>query len=171
MRTLTSQSMHRTFLIRSAFLGTALACMLLTARTSVAGSSTSATHAARWIEIRQEGFNKLGWASKAINDQLKRTSPDLQRVTAAARSIAQLSPDVVHWFPAGSGPESGADTSALPRIWTERARFDSLARQMSTEAGRLASLLPASNIETIRTQFKSLRDICSTCHRAYLARR
>jgi len=86
-----------------------------------------APHRGGAIETRKEGFNTIGWTTKAINDQLKSRSPDLQGMTVAAKTIANTTPEINRWFPAGSGRESGAGTDALPAIWKERGDFDALA--------------------------------------------
>jgi cytochrome c556 len=105
------------------------------------------------IHARQDGFNKIGWATKAINDELKRRSPDMQKIAA------------------GSGRESGFDTDALGAVWSQRARFDELTRQLVTESQRLKSAVATQDVGAIKAQFSALREVCSSCHRGYLAKR
>jgi cytochrome c556 len=133
---------------------------------STAQSSASAQHV---IETRRDGFNTIGWASKAINDQLRTRTPDLNRIATAAATIDRWVPEIANWFPAGSGPESRLDTKALPEIWTKRTDFESLARQLVLESQRLKETAATQNVDAIRTQYSAVRQVCSRCHRAYLA--
>jgi cytochrome c556 len=123
------------------------------------------------IQARQDGFNTIGWATKAINDQLKSRSPDMQKIAAATETVGKWAPEVAGWFPAGSGRESGFDTDALGAVWSQRARFDELTRQLVTESQRLKSAVATQDIGAIKTQFTALREVCSSCHRGYLAKR
>lgn len=134
-----------------------------------ANPTASAVSMQRVIETRQDGFNTIGWATKAINDQLKTRSPDLQKIAQAAATIDKWAPEVAGWFPAGSGRESGYKTDALPEIWTDRANFDALARRLVTESQRLKEVVATNDPGAIKVQFTALREVCSRCHRGYLA--
>lgn len=163
--------MTRTDLIRTALRTSFLIASIVTLSNATANSHGPGTTPPQIIEMRKEGFNEIGWATKAINDQLKTRSPDTQRIRVAATTIANRTPDVVHWFPAGSGRESGADTDALPAIWQERADFDALAQKLIRESQQLTRTLTSEDLSAVRTQFTSLREVCSTCHRRFLARK
>jgi|HigsolmetaAR204D_1030405.scaffolds.fasta_scaffold00436_4 cytochrome c556 len=126
-------------------------------------------HAQEVIDARRDGFNTIGWASKAINDQLKTRAPGLNRIATAAETIHKMAPEIAYWFPAGTGPESRLDTKAMPEIWSKRAHFDALTRELVAESQRLQDAIATQDVAAIRTQFTALRQVCSRCHRAYLA--
>lgn len=151
---------------------TLTACALVTVAgiaQTYASTALPSVSAQRVIDVRRKGFDTIGWASKAINDQLKTRSPDLNRIATAAATIDKWAPEIAKWFPAGSGPESRLDTKALPEIWTKRADFYALARQLVEQSQRVKSAVAARDIDAIRTHYNALRQTCSRCHRAYLA--
>src|SRR4051812_30774444 len=76
------------------------------------------------IETRRASLKKMGAAMKAIVEQLKTGAPDTAKMAAAAQAISAGAEPLISWFPVGSGPESGADTDALPHIWEDRAKFE-----------------------------------------------
>lgn len=121
------------------------------------------------IETRQAGFKKMGAAMKSIVEQSKTDAPDKARMAAAAQVIDSYTADISGWFPAGSGPEAGVDTDALPYIWEARAKFDSITGQLGPEAKNLQTALSGDDLAAIRAQVKTLSGVCSTCHRSYRA--
>ncbi len=121
------------------------------------------------IEMRQETFKKMGAGMKLIAAQLKTDAPDSARMTAAAQFISAHAGEIPHWFPAGSGRETGIDTDALPYIWKDRARFDSIANQLVPEAKRLVVVIGGNDIEALKAQVKVVGDVCGTCHKSFRA--
>jgi hypothetical protein len=66
---------------------TLTACALVTVAgiaQTYASTALPSASAQRVIDVRRKGFDTIGWASKAINDQLKTRSPDLNRIATAA---------------------------------------------------------------------------------------
>lgn len=121
------------------------------------------------IETRQAGFKKMGGAMKAIVEQLKSDSPDKAKMAAAAQVISAGAEAQVRWFPAGSGAEAGVDTDALPNIWKDREKFDSLSTKLIPETRNLAAAMAGTDLAAIRMQVKAVADVCSSCHRSYRA--
>jgi cytochrome c556 len=121
------------------------------------------------IETRQAGFKKMGAAMKAIIEQLKSDAPDNARMAAAAHVISSGAETQLRWFPTGSGAEAGVETDALPHIWKDRAKFDSIANQLIPASKTLAAAVSGSDPAAIRAQAKVVADICSTCHRSFRA--
>ena len=134
-----------------------------------AGASDPAASPQAVIETRQQGFKKMGAAMKALVEQLKSATPDNEKMTAAVQAIATGSPEIPHWFPAGSGPEAGVDTDALPHIWEDRAKFDSLANKLIPETKALVTTVSGHDVAAIRMQMKAVADVCSTCHKSFRA--
>jgi cytochrome c556 len=121
------------------------------------------------IETRQAGFKKMGAAMKAIVEQLKSDAPDNARMAAAAQVISSGAETQLRWFPAGSGAEAGVETDALPHIWKDRAKFDSIANQLIPAAKTLATAMSGNDLAAIRAQVKIVADTCATCHRSFRA--
>jgi cytochrome c556 len=128
-------------------------------------ASTPDLSAAAAVEARQSGFKKMGAALEAINEQLKTEAPDPSTLNAATQAILALADKVPHWSPAGSG----AETDALPDIWTERARFDALAADLLSEAKSLSATVAANDMAAVRAQAKRAGAACSACHRSFRA--
>lgn len=148
-------------------LPTVLAAMLVCVW-SIAGGDAASTHelsAEAAVDARHSGFKKMGAALKAITEHLKTESPDASALTAPLQALLVLAEKVPHWFPAGSG----AETDALPNIWTDRARFDGLASELVAEVKRLAATVAANDMAAVRAQAKRTGAACSACHRSYRA--
>jgi cytochrome c556 len=144
---------------------------LLTLSAGSAGASDpeSASSPRILIETRQAGFKKMGAAMKAIVAQLKSDAPDTAQMSAAAQVIASGAETALHWFPPGSGAEAGADTDALPYIWQERAKFDTLANRLIAESKTLTTAMSGKDLAAIKSQVKSTSEVCSTCHHSFRA--
>lgn len=136
---------------------------------SAVASEVAASSMQDIIETRRSGFKKMGAAMKSIAEQFKTDAPDLVKITAAAQVISAGVRDQPGWFPAGSGPESGIETDALPHIWQDTAKFAALSHQLGVESGNFASAVAGKDVAAIRTQFKVLAEVCSTCHKSFRA--
>lgn len=121
------------------------------------------------VEARRATLKKMGAALKAIVEQLKTETPDNARMAIAAQFISSNAPHLMGWFPAGTGPDSGVDTDALPYIWKEREKFDALAGRLVSESKTLTTVLAATDLVAIKTQAKVVADACSTCHHSFRA--
>lgn len=121
------------------------------------------------VEMRRAEFKKMGTAMKTLIDQSKTDSPDIAKMQAAALAIDAYTGKISGWFPAGSGPESGVDTDALPYIWQARAKFDGIADELGPEAKNLAAALQTGELAGVRAQVKKLGGVCASCHRSFRA--
>ncbi|MGC9330061.1 MAG: cytochrome c [Candidatus Hinthialibacter sp.] len=111
-------------------------------RILVAGLCAAGLAAGAWAHSGAMGVVKERMdAMKAMGDAVKRIKPmmtgetayDAVAVQAAARMIAQeAGTAIVAKFPKGSG---GGVSEALPAVWSERARFEALARDLLYETG------------------------------------
>lgn len=155
---------------RASIVIAALGAALAAAGAHVASALDSAAPAAPdVIQTRQAGFKKMGAAMKLITEQLKSDAPDLAKLTAAAQAISTGAHEQPAWFPAGSGPEAGVDTDALPHIWQDAAKFTALSNQLGVESGNFSTAVASNDLAAIRTRFKALADVCSTCHKSFRA--
>jgi cytochrome c556 len=153
---------------RAALLALAALCVL-TAGNAGASDPKSSQSPQALIETRQATFKKMGAAMKAIVEQLKSDAPDNAKMVAAAQVISAGAEQLPRWFPAGSGAEAGIDTDALPYIWKDRAKFESLANRLIPESKNMAAALSGKDLAAVRTQVKALAEVCSTCHHSFRA--
>lgn len=121
------------------------------------------------IQTRRTSLKNMGKAMKSLVDELKSDVPDRVGMLAAAQVIAAGAAQLPRWFPAGSGAESGVETDALPYIWQNRAKFDSIAAQLAPESDKLLTVLAGADLAAIRAQAKALGEVCSSCHKSFRA--
>ena len=120
---------------------------------------------------RQANFKKLGAANKAIGDELKKDAPDIAVARAQAPVIAGLAPQVVDWFPVGSGVESGTETEALPAIWERRAEFDRRAQALVDASAALQTASASGDLPGVRTASAAVGAACKSCHTDFRAKK
>lgn len=111
----------------------------------------------------------MGAAMKALSEQLKTDAPDPAKLVATSQAIATNASQVPNWFPAGTDTGSGLDTDALPNIWKDRGKFDSLATQLVSETKTLAASATAGDQATVRSQTTTVQSVCKTCHSSFRA--
>ncbi len=116
------------------------------------------------IEARQNGYKAIGRAFKAINDELKKDAPDVALIRANARTLDTLAGRVPRWYPAGTGPESGVKTEASPTIWTNRAGFNTAARNFAGATRGLKNAANKGDLAAIRTATGGVGPTCKGCH-------
>ena len=97
------------------------------------------------------------WDDSASYDSLARAGALIQRDAK----------DLLILFPAGTGTRDGLDTAASDSIWTDRAGFESLVRQLADEAGKLAATTPSTDSAAVRKEIKTVAATCRSCHRDY----
>jgi cytochrome c556 len=135
----------------------------------LAASPVLAATAADVIKARIDGYRKLGAAYKKVNDELKAGSPQIQVLQASAVEIRNTSRQLVNWFPAGTGPGSGAKTAAKPEIWTKAGEFRAAQAAFVKQADAFYQAAASKDVNRISAQAKVLGQSCSTCHRAFRA--
>ena len=119
------------------------------------------------VKSRIAGYREIGAAFKAINDQLRSGSPQLDLLQVSAREIANGTRAQYLWFPAGSGPKPGVKTRAKAAIWAESAKFKSLQDNFAAKAGALAIATKGTDVARIQDAVKDLGGACKACHTVY----
>lgn len=119
------------------------------------------------IEARQAQLKKMGKAFKAISDGLKASEPDLAQIRAAAGVVPQAAAGMAEWFPAGTGPDAGIETEALPVIWGNKADFNDKVAAMQKAAAQLDSAAQGGEVAKIAAAFKATGGTCKACHDKY----
>lgn len=147
----------------------AAACVALLPVLAVASVPAAGPSADSVVAARKAGFKKIGGAMKALGDQLKSDTPARPAMVAAAQTIATTARQQAALFPAGTGPDAGIKTDALPAIWSNRAAFDAQMRQFIAESGKLAVVAGNGDVAAIRAQMKATGATCAACHRQFRA--
>ena len=143
----------------------AIALVLALSATGALAASAAETA----IATRQAGYKKIGAAFKAINEELKKGSPDMKLIAANSAVVNAQSQQIPKWFPKGSGPEAGVKTKAKPAIWAEPAKFAAAGTKLQTEAAKLQAFAAAGNLDGVKSQVRAVGGSCKSCHESYRA--
>ena len=120
------------------------------------------------IKSRQDKLRDMGGALKAIDDELKKGSPDWDNVILPNVDTLQgRSGYLLTWFPKGSGPESGVKTYALPGIWQKADDFTKLGKAMQVEVAKLKPVAATRNAGALKGESFTVGKTCKACHDSY----
>lgn len=119
------------------------------------------------VKARHQHFEALGDSFKAVQDQLKKPSPDLAAIRADADKIATLAPQLKDWFPAGSGPQNGKRTDAKAEVWTQPGEFSQAAQRLVDGANAFKTAAAGSDAAAVGAAAKTLGAACKGCHDKY----
>ncbi len=75
------------------------------------------------IKERQDNFETIGDAFKAIRGQLEGSNPDLGMIADAATDMNAAALKIEGYFPEGTSVAEGYDTEALATIWEKPEDF------------------------------------------------
>ena len=131
---------------------------------AVENGSAAATDIAQLMHDRHERYEEIGKAMKGITRELKSGSPSLADVRRHAGVIAGYAPQVVSWFPPGSGPETGRRTRAKAEIWQDFDTFRQRARAFEAEAANFNRVAQTTDVEGMRAAHGELGNACKNCH-------
>lgn len=132
-----------------------------------AGLSVTAAWAAtpsETISARQAEFKKLGRAMKGVNDELKKSSPDVGAIHANAKVMADVAGKVRGAFPRGTGPGAGVKTDALAVIWTNNGDFTKRMKGLADATRGLQSAAAGGDVAKIKAAFPAVGGSCKGCH-------
>jgi cytochrome c556 len=119
------------------------------------------------IKARQSNLKDIGGAFKTIRDQLRLSTPSMVSIKQAAQQIKDLSADQIHWFPKGTGPETGVKTAAKPEIWSDPKGFAEALNNFSAEAPKLLAFAEANDADGLKAQVVTVGKACKGCHDKY----
>jgi cytochrome c556 len=134
------------------------------------GIAAYAAAPADTIAARQANFKQMGKGMKAVSEQLKSPAPDIAVIKAGAVAIDQAAGKVYGYFPAGTGPQPGVKTSALPAIWEKNEEFKADAAKLVKAAAALHAAANSGNVDQVKAQFMAVGGTCKECHQNFRAR-
>src|SRR5437868_3544618 len=126
-------------------------------------------HAVGIYKVRHDEYHKLGEAFKTLRDQTKAGTPDAAAIKTAAQVVKDASVNQFKWFPAGSGPETGAKTRAKPDIWAKPKDFEAAQKLFEQQAAKLHAAAGGNNVDAVRAQFGEVGKACKNCHDTFRA--
>lgn len=160
---LSRPSRNRQLLLRAApFVAAAAAVIAVSACSKPIDPAIKAV-----MHERHEGFEAIGDHFKKVADTLKAGGGLDAETGEAARAISAASTKLVDWFPAGSGPETGAKTDAKAAIWENPDDFTAKREDFVTAAAKWAQTVDANDASGFAAQFKDVGATCKACHETY----
>jgi cytochrome c556 len=133
------------------------------AATNVAsGAATPADHKAV-MHARHEHYEAMGKAMKGVSDQLKARSPSISDIQRHAALMAGYGPQMLSWFPEGSGPEAGR-TRAKAEIWSDAATFRAAAERFGQASAEFNRAAQSGDVEAVKAAMPALGSSCKNCH-------
>jgi len=146
---------------------------LILAAAAVAAIVTTAAaqnpSAAGLIRERQAHYKQMGAAIKGINDQLHSSAPSIDAILQGSRVIVTFAPQLLRWFPRGTGPEAGVRTRALPAIWTDNGNFRRAGATLLVAARALDAAAQRGDLAAIRAATPQVGHACGNCHDSFRA--
>lgn len=121
------------------------------------------------ISDRQANYKQMGAAMKGINEQIHGDAPDVAVIRRNSAVLLHFAPQVLTWFPRGTGPEAGVRTRALPVIWTDRAGFQRAGAGLLVATRHLDAAARSGDLAQIRAAVPEVAHACSNCHDTYRA--
>jgi cytochrome c556 len=123
--------------------------------------------ATRAAYVRHENFEKLGKTFKALNDELRKGSPDKAAVAADTRTMLALANALPTWFPRGSGVEARPMSQARAEIWTDAAGFTAAASNLQAQVSKLNQAAVSGDMSAVKAQVRPTGGACKACHDKY----
>lgn len=128
-----------------------------------AGGAANAELAAL-IGQRQDNFEALSDANKALKAELEKEAPSIEALRTEQEKLGAATARISTFFPEGSGPEAGVETEALPAIWANRAEFDAALAKLTTGSAALQAAVQAGDMAAVRTAMTEVSGSCKACH-------
>ena len=119
------------------------------------------------VRARVDNYRELGAAFKGVNDGLRGGEVQTVLIAQSVRQIRNASRGQYEWFPAGSGPQSGAKTRAKAEIWSQPAKFKAAQDAFAKAADDLQRAVASKDVSAIRVGAQKLGGTCKACHDAF----
>jgi cytochrome c556 len=135
---------------------------------AVLGAAVSGDQAKALMDERHEGMEDIGDAFKAVNAQLKGSSPDVAAIQKDAATIATLAEKSASWFPPGTGPDVGK-TRAKAEIWQKPDDFAAKDKAFHEAAVAFKAAADSGDVNAVKAAAGELGKNCKACHDPYRA--
>ncbi|MGH7024306.1 MAG: c-type cytochrome [Caulobacteraceae bacterium] len=122
------------------------------------------------VKARQDHMKAMGASAKILGEQIRSGAPSMAVLKVEAAKIDAAAKQLPTWFPAGSGPSSGAKTKALPLIWTDPAGFAAKQRALAVAAARFDAVAQAGDVAQVGPAMHDVGAACKSCHDTFKAK-
>jgi cytochrome c556 len=142
---------------------------IVLASLAAAGLATAAVALAPadTIRMRQGNYKQMGSAMHGLVQQTRSGSPSIPEIRRHSALLLRFAPQVLQWFPAGTGAEAGVRTRAKAEIWSDRQGFRTAGARLLLAARRMDAAARSGDIARVRAALPALQGACGGCHEAY----
>ncbi|MEQ8412161.1 MAG: cytochrome c [Erythrobacter sp.] len=116
------------------------------------------------IDEREENFEGIGDAFKAIRGQLEQASPDFAVIQAKAEDINQRAGNIEQHFVEETAREAGYDTEALAAIWENPEEFSEATQKLIDTSAALVEAAGGADPAAVGAAVKEMGGSCKNCH-------
>ena len=125
---------------------------------------TAAIAQSNVVEQRQTLMKEMGAQTRPLGGMLRGQEPfDLAKVQSGLKVFVENPKKFVTLFPESS--KNAEKTEALPSIWENKAKFDSIAMKLSTDAQ--TALTTIKDEATLKTELPKVLQNCGACHNEF----
>lgn len=115
------------------------------------------------VKERMVTMKALASSMKALN-QVKSGKMPIAASSKISEKVIELSKLIPKQFPAGT---YSFPSEASPKIDSERARFERIAKNLREAASTIPKIAQAGDLEKFTSSFKDIGKTCSACHKAF----
>jgi cytochrome c556 len=131
---------------------------------AAADTPAIATAGPEVVKEREENFEAIGKAFKAVRGELEKDTPDFTLIAASATDINTRAGKIGGHFPAGTSVDDGFKTEALPSIWEKPEEFAAANKKLVDESAKLATLAGEGDKAAVGAQAMAMGGVCKGCH-------
>ena len=128
------------------------------------GDATASVAVPPVLKEREENFEAIGDAFKAVRGELEKDTPDFTLIAAKANDINARAQKIEGHFPAGTSTADGLKTEALPAIWEKPEEFKAAAQKLIDESAKLAAIAAKGDKAAVGAQAMAMGGACKGCH-------
>ena len=116
------------------------------------------------LKEREENFEGIGDAFKAIRGEMEKDAPDFALIATNATDINTRAKLIETHFPAGTSVDDGVKTEALATIWQKPEEFKAASQKLIDESAKLAELAKGGDKAAVGAQAMAMGGACKGCH-------
>lgn len=116
------------------------------------------------IDQRQDNFEEISDAFRAIRGELEGEEPDMAAIVANAEIINANAVKIEGFFPEGTGMDDGYDSEALATIWEQPEEFASAQQRLVSASEAFLATANEGDAAAIGEAVGDLGGACKNCH-------
>lgn len=117
------------------------------------------------VKYRKAALTVMANHFSRIGAMANGRAPFDAKVAAESAAIVETM-SKLPWEGFVAGTDKG-DTSALPAVWAEQAKFKEGADKLQTATAQLAAAAKTGNLDSVKTAFGATAQTCKACHDAF----